>query len=236
MKRRFIGVIGGLGTDATIRFFENLNRFDTGKTDEGRRKILLYNNPDIPSRYLDFEKGDEDVKESIKASIKLLEKAGVDFVAIACNTVHYFIEDFRSSASVPVLDIIEETREACLEKTGENARIGILGSQKTIATGLYQKSFAKKGIEVHTPDEEWQTAIDTTIDKVKRNDMDDFSLFQEAVDRFQKENDLDTLVLGCTELCLIPSEAYPGNIRLVDSNHTLAESAYQASIGKKELG
>jgi len=235
MEKRFIGVIGGLGTDATIRFFEHLNSFDAGKKDEGRRKILLYNNPDIPSRYIDFEQGDEDVKEAVIASIKTLETAGVDFVAIACNTVHYFIDDFRRAASVPVLDIIEETRDACLRKTHKDARIGILGSQKTIATGLYQKAFEDEGIRVFVPTDEQQAAIDMTIDKVKRNDTGDFTVFQEAVHRFREKENLDTLVLGCTELCLIPSAYYPRNVRLVDSNHTLAESAYLASIGKKEL-
>ncbi len=225
--RTFIGVIGGLGTDATIRFFQALNDFDFGKGDEERRKMLLYNNPDIPSRSIDFHEGDRDVKEALIASVKVLDDAGVDVIAIPCNTVHYFHRSLQENAEAEILNIIDITRRACLDVMGPSARIGILGSQKTIQTGLYQESFQEENVEVDTPPETMQPLIDDAIDHVKRNDMRDFSHFAKAVESFTEQKSLDALILGCTELGLIPLEYYPLHTRLFDSNTSLAEAVYR---------
>ena len=94
---KYIGVLGGMGTEATAYFYNRLVSLDDAKSDQEHLKVLLYNNSKIPDRtdYI-INKVNNPVKELLD-SVILLENAGVDFIVMPCNTSHYFYNELQRS-------------------------------------------------------------------------------------------------------------------------------------------
>ena len=86
-----VGIIGGMGTLATIDLFNKIVLETNAKSDDEHLHILIDNNAQIPDRTnFILGNGENPTNELIK-SAKNLEKIGADFLAIPCNTAHYFL-------------------------------------------------------------------------------------------------------------------------------------------------
>lgn len=151
MREKIIGILGGMGPEATIDLFSKIVRGTKVKRDQDHLRILIDNNPKIPDRTLAIQgKGPSPLPQLIR-SAKLLEKAGADFIIIPCVTAHYYYESLKKKVHIPILHIIEETVKFVRQKHKEIKKIGLLASTGTLHTGLFQKAFSSTGIELILP-------------------------------------------------------------------------------------
>ena len=145
--------------------------------------------------------GDEE-KQAVFARLlsdaKLLEGAGCTAIAVPCNTSHYFLDEVQQNISIPIIHMIRETAKA-LASRGLR-RPGILATDGTIQTGLYQKEFAAFGIEAAVPSPEAQKLVMSLIyDDIKSGRDGDPRKFA-AVHKDLQAQGCDCGVLACTEL------------------------------------
>ncbi|MET1160344.1 MAG: aspartate/glutamate racemase family protein [Thermoprotei archaeon] len=151
MKRKCIGIVGGLSPESTILYYKTI-------VEEYRRRYGNEHYPIIIIYSIDFEEftravdegRDEDAVEILLEAINGLVRAGADFAVISANTPHKYYDVLVSRASMPILSIIDALAEA-VKKDGLK-RIGLLGTKYTLTQGFYVEGLRKHGIEAIIPE------------------------------------------------------------------------------------
>ena len=109
MAEKIIGILGGMGPEATIDLFTKIVKSTKAKKDQDHLRILIDNNPKIPDRTLAIQKKGPSPLPRLIQSAKTLEKAGADFIIIPCVTAHYYVDRLQKRVNIPILHIAEET-------------------------------------------------------------------------------------------------------------------------------
>ncbi|MEG1285963.1 MAG: amino acid racemase [Romboutsia sp.] len=193
-----VGIIGGMGTLATIDLFNKIAIETNAKSDSEHLHILIDNNAQIPDR-TKFILGDgENPTYELEKSAMNLEKIGADFLAIPCNTAHYFYNNIDRAVGIEVVNMIEETAKN-IKKDNIN-KVGLLATSGTIKSGIYDRIFKDYDIEIVKLSDNEQSIIMDFIYSIKEG-RSDFER-DKIVKIFDNFNDLDVskVILGCTEL------------------------------------
>ena len=201
MEKNTIGIIGGMGPLATADLFEKITLHTRAQKDQDHLRVLIDSNTNIPDRTAALLHGGEDPTPQLTASAALLEKMGADVLIMPCNTAHNFYDAIAAAVQIPVLHMIRLTAQA-LQARGITAA-GLLATDGTVQTGIYQRTFAGTGIDLLTPEGENQQAImDMIYRGVKAGDLHyDASAARRAMENLLQRG-AQTLILGCTELPL----------------------------------
>ena len=199
MDKKTIGVIGGMGPLATADLFQKIVLHTEASTDQEHPRVCVDSNTAIADRTEALLHGGADPVPEMVRSAKRLESIGADFLVMPCNTAHGFYDQVAAAVDIPVLHMISLTRDA-LKRRGVRTA-GLLATDGTIETGIYQDAFDDSGIELLTPDAADQAAVmDIVYNGVKAGDLaHDASLFRRACENLL-ERGAETLILGCTEL------------------------------------
>ena len=163
--------------------------------------MVIDSNTNIPDRTAALLHGGADPLPELVKSAGRLEKMGADVLIMPCNTAHNYYDGIAAAVSVPVLHMVRLTAQALVERGVKKA--GLLATDGTVRTGIYQKSFAGSGVELLTPDEAGQRAVMEMIYQgVKAGDMAfDAQPARQAMERLLAAG-AEVLILGCTELPL----------------------------------
>ena len=210
MKR--IGIIGGLGPESTVDYYkEIISSFNTKYSGLGYPEIILYSANLNEFMALISGNKRQIIAEWLLDKIFAIHKAGAEFAAIASNTPHIVFDEIKAKSPIPLLSIVEETCNKATEMGLKNA--GLMGTKLTMETEFYKKPFGSKGISVVVPSEEEQQLIhhrlfsEIEVGIFKDSTREEFLT---VVRRMVDENGIDSLILGCTELPLILTEARYG--------------------------
>ncbi|MFZ1756878.1 MAG: amino acid racemase [Caldilineaceae bacterium] len=229
-----IGILGGMGPAATVDLFDRIVRATPAQRDQDHIPILIVNDPSIPDRTAAILHGGKDPTSRLAAGIGKLAAMGADFIAIPCNTAHYYLPALSANAPIPLLDMIGETVDAVRREHPAVARVGVLATSGTLAVGLYQKALRAGGL---TPVEPTPAEIERMMDAiygpqgVKTAGVTDAARRGlQAVGQALIDRGAQVLILGCTE---IPLALYGGDlpVPLVASSQCLAEAAVRVAFG-----
>ena len=102
-----IGILGGMGTQAGLDFCNKLAKLNRGKIDQSYPLFILYNKSDVPGRPENINKYNKVLKSLIKGCL-LLEKSKCKFIAIPCNTAHYWYDDLQKKIKIPIISMPKE--------------------------------------------------------------------------------------------------------------------------------
>jgi len=195
-----IGIIGGMGPLATVHLFERIVLKTKAQKDQEHIHVLVDSNTNIPDRTKAILGQGEDPTKEIIISAKKLESSGADFLIMPCNTAHYFIDKIVSNISIPMINMLDETVSYAYDKFGKEAVVGILATDGTIESKIYENCFAKKGIKTIVPKYKQKDVMKFIYDVIKSSKFEEGpSILFEAVDEL-KEMGATAMLLGCTEL------------------------------------
>lgn len=202
MKDLVIGVLGGMGTYATVHFFQQYADVFEAKKEFDRPRIIIDNRCTMPSRVRAFlynEKVDELINE-MTDSMQNLVDSGCTHIVLACNTSHLFLPEIYKkvpSLENKVINIIKQC-VSTIQNDGVK-EVYLLGSEGTIDSSIYQNALEKYGIKCIVPKKDEYRLIRKCIEAVKQNmyNEDTKNIFVELVNRY------DTCILGCTELPIL---------------------------------
>jgi len=151
---RTIGILGGMGPEATARFFELVIKNTAAHKDQEHLKIIVYDCPQVPDRTQAILYAGENPVPYLVEGLKVLEKAGAEICAIPCLTAHYFFPALEKKTRLKLVNLIRETA-AYLRKTYPRMeKVGLLATRGTIATKIFHRSLERKGFETIAPSEE----------------------------------------------------------------------------------
>ena len=216
-----------MGPGATVYLFKRIVELTPARTDQEHPRIIIDNNPKIPDRTeAILGRGDSPLPEMIQ-TIKNLEKAGAELIAIPCNSAHFYFDQLQEATRVPLINLIKEVTTEVAKLGVKGA--GLLATTGTLKAGLYQRALQQRGIKVLLPDEKGQEQVMTVIRGIKSGKLTAGGLklvAQELISR-----GAEAVVLGCTELSLIAQNISWG-IPVVDSTEVLAKATIKRARRK----
>ena len=202
---RKVGIIGGLGPESTIEYYR-------GIIDAFKPTYELIGYPEIAIESLNLKSimshveksGWDDVGTLIAKKFEALRLAGADFGAMACNTTHIVFDAIQSQTFLPLQSIVDPTLNHARQNNFK--KLCLLGTKTTMDSGLFQNVFAKEGIELVVPhgkekdyiQEKLFSEIEFGIIKEETK-----SGFLAIIDRITKEEQVEGVILACTELPLV---------------------------------
>lgn len=228
--KRVLGIVGGMGPLATVKLLEKIVMLTDAKCDQEHLHIIVDINTSIPDRTSYLIGAGEDPRGYLIHSAKLLCAMGADYLIMPCNTAHYFYSDIVKEINIPFLHMIEETARKIKEGNPESVKVGLLATEGTCKTGVYDDIFSKYGMQVTKPSTEKQKYVSDVIYGIKENRRIDIESFLSAADEL-KVVGCETFVLGCTELSVLHAQhKLQGNF--VDPIEIIARSAIRFGGGK----
>jgi aspartate racemase len=223
---RILGVLGGMGPLASAQFMVRLTLLTPATRDQDHIPTVLWSDPRVPDRTAGRLNGGADPLPWLLRGIAGLEHAGCGAIAIPCNTAHGWYDAMRDSANVPILHIVDAAA-AELRRIGiMGGRIGVIGTQATLAMRLYQDRLGAQGWDCIAPtQEEMDRLVSPAIALVKANRVGEaYAPLAEVIRRLTSHG-ARSVVLGCTEIPLgIEAGPRPG-APIVDTIDALARAA-----------
>ncbi len=237
MAEKIIGILGGMGPEATIDLFTKIVKGIKVKKDQDHLRILIDNNPKIPDRTLAIQgKGPNPLPQLIQ-SAKLLEKAGADFIVIPCVTAHYYFDPLQKRVKIPILHIVKETVNHIQERFKKVHKIGLIATTGTIQTGLFQKALSAIGVDSIFPDppvqKNWVMEAIYGEKGIKAIGPSEFNryLIYEVSQRLLRQG-AQAIIAGCTEIPLVLKDE-DLSVPVIDPIALLAQAAIKKARGGK---
>jgi aspartate racemase len=232
MKEKIVGIIGGLGPEATVDLMRRVIQATPAEDDQDHIRMLVDCNPKVPSRMQAILEGTGENPAPYLVTMAIdLAAWGADFLVIACNTAHLYFDRIQGAVSIPVLNMIDLTVDHVVTKNPGIRKAGLLASWTVIRPGLYGAAFKKRGIALLHPSPALQDRLLTAIRRIKtghhgppeKEALEDSG--RELVDR-----GVEALVIACTELSVI-ADGLKLKARMFDASQVLAEAIVRTVKG-----
>ncbi len=211
-----IGILGGMGTQAGLDFCNKLAIQYRGKIDQDYPLFYLYNKSNIPgrpesigkttgvlsdkSKNISSKRKYEKVLDSLIDGCKKLEKSKCKFIVIPCNTAHYWYQDLQKKIKIPIINMPKEVFNHTKKNCKKNSRIGLLATEGTLKTKVYDKIF-DNDYELFFPNNNLQKrCVNKAIKYVKMGEVKKASKVIQPAINYLIKNKCKKIILGCTEL------------------------------------
>lgn len=227
---RKIGILGGLSPESTIQYYRSITRAYTERFgDYGYPEIIIYSVSFQP--YVDWPKEDrwDLIVQGLSEAAQRLEAADADFIVIASNTMHLVFERVQASVQTPMLSLLDVVGEAILARGIRT--VGLLGTLSTMERTFYQDALTQKGIAVLVPGAGDREYVNKVIyeELVAGRIRDEARAGFIAIIKKLAARGVEGVILGCTEIPLLVSEADAG-MPLFDTTAIHAEAALDFAL------
>tara|TARA_B100000287_G_scaffold276924_1_gene260863 strand:- start:168 stop:863 length:696 start_codon:yes stop_codon:yes gene_type:complete len=194
-----IGILGGMGTQAGLDFCNKLSLINRGKIDQKYPLFLLYNKSNIPKRPENIKKYYNVLKSLIKGCL-LLQKNKCKFIVMPCNTAHYWHSDLQKKIKIPIISMPKEVYLHSQKNCKKNSKIGILCTEATLKTKVYNKYFDKNFNLISPKQSIQKTSVNKSIKLVKMGKVREAEKAIRPAVNYLIKNKCKKIILGCTEL------------------------------------
>ncbi len=194
-----IGILGGMGTQAGLDFCNKLAVLNRGKSDQKYPLFILYNKSNIPKRPENLKKY-YNVLNGLVNGCKLLQKNKCKFIVMPCNTAHYWYNDLQKKIKIPILSMPKEVYLYAKKNCKRNSKIGILSTEATLKTRVYNKYF-DKNFNLVGPGKLLQVkSVNKAIKYVKLGKVREAERAIRPAINYLMRIKCKKIILGCTEL------------------------------------
>ena len=211
-----IGILGGMGTQAGLDFCNKLAILYRGKIDQEYPLFLLFNKSNIPGRpesigihtsnlanRFNNKKNNQKYSMVLKGLLngcKLLKKSKCKFIVIPCNTAHYWYDDLKKKINLPIINMPQEVFKHTIMKCKRNSKIGLLATEGTLKTGVYNKFFDKDYNLIYPSPLNQKNSVNKAIQLVKMGNVKAANKIIKPAINYLIKKRCKKIILGCTEL------------------------------------
>jgi len=238
MSEKIIGILGGMGPEATIDLFNKIVKGTTVKKDQDHLRILIDNNPKVPDRTLAIQKKGPSPLPQLIRSAKILENAGADFIVIPCVTAHYYYKPLKKKLKIPIVNLVEMTVQYIRNRLKGISKVGLLATTGTIQAGLFQTSFSHADLQliIPTPEVQKKWIMEAIYGRrgIKAIGPSENSkrLILNACVKLVHQG-AQAIIAGCTEVPLVLKEK-DLSVPFIDPISILAKAAIERAKRKKK--
>lgn len=204
MKKKAIGILGGMGPQASVYLYKimielAIKEFQA-KNNDDFPEIIIHSIP-VPD-FISNEKQKQQALKMLQERVIALNNLNLSYLSIACNTAHLLLPDLQKISKISFISMIEEV---CSKVKNDNLKkVGILGTPATLNSELYQKELGEHGIKSILPLQKDFILLEIVIRNVingSASKQDEKLLARIA--NYLYENGAEGIILGCTELPLV---------------------------------
>ncbi len=205
-----------MGTQAGLDFCNKLAILYRGKIDQEYPLFLLYNKSNIPGRPESIgvqtrnlsnritnkksEKKYSLVLKSLLSGCRVLKKSKCKFIVIPCNTAHYWYDDLQKKINLPIINMPKEVYKHTKKKCKKNSSIGLLATEGTLKTGVYNKFFDKNFNLIYPNVLIQKSSVNKAIKYVKMGKVKEANKIIKPSIEYLIKKKCKKIILGCTEL------------------------------------
>ncbi len=229
---RLVGVIGGMGPEATVDFMAKVIAATPAQDDQDHIRMLVEHNPRIPSRQNAVRSDGKDPGPVLASIAARLQQGGADFIVMPCNAAHAWATNIESAITIPFISIIDESVSRALQDNDGGA-IGLLTTPGCFAAGVYQEALAGHELVLQSPDELADTM--TFVKRIKAGDKSDTvvhglrGLVESLIARGAQ-----AVIAACTEFPLVLDPSM-FDVPFVSSTDVLAEKTVMLALSDEPL-
>jgi aspartate racemase len=228
-----VGVLGGMGPLASLDFMHKMLAATPAARDQEHVPVVLSSIPQVPDRTEAFRGEGDSPLAAMLASGRRLRDAGAGLVVVPCNTAHLWFDELQAALGLPMLHLVDAALEDAVSGAGAGARIGLLATDATLASGLYLNRPASQQVQWLLPTaSEMLDWVMPGIQAVKTGRLAQAAeLLLRAAAALQRRG-AEALVLGCTEIPLVLT---PENapVPVIDATAALARRAVNWSLSQR---
>lgn len=169
------------------------------------------------------------VGELMLSSARKLARSGADFLVCPDNTIHQALPHIEARSPLPWLHIADVVAAEAVERGFQ--RLGLTGTRWLVESDVYPAKLAARGIACLKPTADEREATNRIImEELVRGVFkpEAVACFRQVFDRMKSEG-CDAVVLGCTEIPLIMSDAN-SPLPTLDSTRLLARAALRRAM------
>ncbi len=200
-----IGLVGGTGPESTLMYYKELNSRIDKMTDGAKM-------PDLAIESVNFRKAWDYVSSSkydlltdyLSEKVESLKAGGAEVIALTAATMHIVYDEIVQKTKVPLVSIPKSVCEE-IQKKGYK-KVGLLGTIFTMEQDYMKKDLIEAGIEVLVPEKSDRELVakriyeELEVGIVKESTLKEFT---DIIEKLKKEQGIQALILGCTELPLL---------------------------------
>jgi len=195
-----VGVLGGMGPEATVDFMSKLISFTPGDDDQDHIRLLVDQNPTVPNRQDALLRGGINPGPVLADMARGLEAGGCDFLVMPCNTAHAFQDDIKAAVDIPFVSIVDATLDAAKDAKC----VGIMATTGCIRAAIYQPVLESRGMDYVLPsDAEVDELTQLSFEIKSGNKSDKIRTGMRRLAETLIERGADLIVSGCTEFPLV---------------------------------
>jgi aspartate racemase len=206
MSEKVIGILGGMGPEATLECYSKIIKSTPAKTDQEHLRVIIDANPKVPDRTAAIIGQGESPLTILVEGCRCLQRAGADFIIIPCVSAHFFLDEIQQQIKLPILSIFDTISETISTEHTEIKTIGLMGTTGTIRGGFLQKRLATDGINTIVPDEKHQSKVMAAIYDIKNSQSarseEEFTSDLIATAESLISTGAQGIIAGCTEIPL----------------------------------
>ena len=224
---KVLGVIAGIGPFAATYFLKRVLQLTPVEKEWDHFRMIADYNVFIPSRTRALLYGESSPAPRMIDTINGLEKAGVDLVAVPCNSGHGWYDEVSSRIGIPWLNLIEVTADVVKQRDVERALV--ISAYVPVALKLYDKYLdnivylkeSERQIVYHLIE---QLKLNKSRTVIKKRLYDVVSPYEDIV---------DAIVIACTEPSMLfdIGEKKWGSFELIDSTNEYAKRCVEVCKG-----
>jgi aspartate racemase len=217
-----VGVLGGVGPAATVYFMQRVIDLTQAQRDQDHINMVVKQHATIPDRtaFL-LGRSTSNPLPVMVEDARELQAAGATFIAMPCNTAHYFYDELQAAVDVPFVNIVDESISAAVAATPDLSLLGVLATDGTVRSGTYERACQRRGLECLIPVEAVQAEVMDIIYEGVKAGRPVPRMRLEAVIAHLRDRGCQAIVLGCTELSVLGHQlGVPGDV--IDSLDVLA--------------
>jgi len=210
LGEKVIGILGGMGPEATLDCFEKIIRNTPAGKDQDHLRVIIDSNPKVPDRTAAILGKGPSPLPLLLQGCRTLQQAGADFIIMPCVSAHFYQEEIRRQISLPFVSIFDVVTETLSHHHPEIKVVGLLGTTGTVRSGLFQKRLKEDGIETLVCEDKIQERVMAAIYDIKSSQANRprEGITEDLVAAAQSLISRGALgiVAGCTEIPLAMSQ------------------------------
>jgi aspartate racemase len=229
-RRAVIGILGGMGPLATADLYTKIIERTEAASDQEHIPVVMHADPRVPDRTAALLRGGEDPTPWLVRGAQALAAQGATFIVMPCNTAHAFLPRVQPDVERPFLSMIDAAADAVVRELPEARTVGLLATNGTIASEIYQRALRQRGLATLVPDDETQAErVMAAIAAVKAGQYgrEPTALLAEAAEGLVARG-AEALLAACTEIPIV-LRARDVSVPLIDATAELAQAAVETA-------
>lgn len=225
MTRRAVGVLGGMGPEATILLQQRLLKKVDARDDADHLPLLIDMNPQVPSRIAHLiEKRGDNPGPVLAGMARRLEDAGATALAMPCNTAHYYEPYITAAAAVPFLNMVTLSVDAAARRLNPGSKIGILASPAVHQSDVFGDALKAAEFSALWPEDAGRLLTAIKLIKAAGPAPEARSNLADAAAEMARKG-ADLLFIACSEFSLMSHDLI-AEVPVIDTVDVLASAIH----------